>query len=175
MSTINLKAGLSKDGQRVICGMRDCGVTLALIMEPKPDRLEKAPFVWFPPGWVWQRDGTWTVSVRARGRLRRGKTPEAKHVPGSGVRPTRVWPEGWVPYLPAMARCWNCNLPQVLDAGVLNVCHDKYEGPRRERDKRYHTDHGFLRELFSPDELERWEREHLRIGWQRVDDGTPLC
>jgi len=109
---------------RVLCVDTDCGVPLAWILGPNADHAEKEPFVWFPPGWVWQRDGTWTVSARAMRRLRgdflhpRGQTPQAEsflfnHQVGG--------PTGWVPYMPAVAYCYNCHRRQLLSPEVLGV------------------------------------------------------
>lgn len=115
----------SNDGRSVLCGgSRDCGFVLAWIMEPNEHLLEKERFVWFPPGWVWQPDGTWILSARARRRLRgdlrhpRGQTPQAmKELSGHQVE----GPTGWKPYLPAMVCCPDCGWRQRLDAQILGV------------------------------------------------------
>jgi len=107
---------------RVLCVDKDCGFPLAWILQPKAQWLEKEPFVWFPPGWVWQRDGTWTVAAGAKRRLRgdrlhpQGQTAQAKHVLyGHQVE----GPTGWVPYLPAVAWCPKC--PQGQGRQTLDV------------------------------------------------------
>jgi hypothetical protein len=121
MTTMML-ARLSKDGRRVVCGMVDCGTTLAWIVEPKAQNLESEPFVWFPPGWVWQRNGTWTVSARASGRLRQGRKAQAESVIANRQVDAKH-PMGYVPYLPAPVVCPRCGFRQTLDAGVLRVAH----------------------------------------------------
>jgi len=111
---------------RVLCVDKDCGFPLAWILQPNPKLLEKEPFVWFPPGWVWQRDGTWAVSATAQKRLRgdrlhpKGQTPQAKHVLYGEL--VGRHPNGWKPYLPAVAWCPKCPQGrQTLDAVRLGV------------------------------------------------------
>jgi hypothetical protein len=103
---------------RVLCVDAACGVPLAWILGPNADHAEKEPFVWFPPGWVWQRDGAWTVSTRAIGRLRQGRTPQAERVIANRLV---AGPTGWVPYMPAVAYCYLCHRRQLLSPEVLGV------------------------------------------------------
>lgn len=114
-----LKARLDKSRTRVLCGMIDCGKTIARVVDRDGERV-----VWFGPGWVMKRDGSWAFSERAQRRVRRGKTPEARAV-SHGIQLEHRAVLGFVPRrLPVLAQCKDPKCPggpQELDAQPLGV------------------------------------------------------
>jgi len=169
---VALYARPSEDGQRVLCGVKDCGRELAWVLEGGV-RGEKVRVVWFGPGWIVRADdGVWVFKEKG-----------SRRPPGGRDRPPG--PSGWVPWLPCEAKCPDCGFQQTLDHEVLNVSTHAQPpdlmqaclAPRCPSAVRYYgycAAHGgqevplkagksgrfpgMPRPLFSGDELERWGR-----------------
>ena len=143
-----LHARLDKSGLSVLRGVGDCGYCLAWVLDlgvPISGLKEWARAVWFPPGWVWQRDGTWTLSSYAVRRLRRGLVPKLRREISTLNRGV----QGWLPWnLPITAVCPGCGRRQVLHPVRLNV--SPHANP-------WDQIGGAGRTLEFPADLARWE------------------
>ena len=109
-------ARLSSDGARVLCVMVDCGMTLALIMEPNKQPInglldQEECFLWLPAGWWRRADGVWSVTRAARYRLRHGK-------PAMMEPDLRV---GWIPRHDPEVICYACGMRQRIVRAKLGL------------------------------------------------------
>ena len=168
-----LKARLSKDGLKVLCGNGvDCGCELAWVLEIgvyTDGHWQRG--VWFPPGWVAGLDGVWAHTPRAVNRRRKGQVP-ADRQPMRGPEP-----EGQLPWnLPVEVVCPDCGFPQTLDPVPLRVNSNKVDltrllpaenplpgyklkGPvRGELFSRNNSMQPATRRMLEGADLERWRR-----------------
>jgi len=118
---MTLAARLSKDGRTVLCGKPRCGGELAWVLEPVAQWLETTRFVWFPPGWVLQRDGAWALAQRAKRRMIAGdRRRPARSDHGLPLEKGEV--RGRRPLnLPVLARCPRCGWLNEIAAVALGV------------------------------------------------------
>jgi len=151
-----LKARLSKDSLRVLCGVKDCRGQLAwVLLEGGGHVIGRC--VWFGPGWATRGDGVWNLTRRAIRRKRQGKRPANRGEPGDfiALRPPNYGkrPTGWTISLPVEAICPDCGFRQVLDPDVLKVgVSDGLPWPPK-----------VPRPLVTAGELERWRVAHRVI------------
>ena len=111
-----MQAKLNKDGRTVKCGKPRCGGDIAWVLERAGERI-----VWFAPGWVWLRDGTWVFSARAQRRVKHGHSPQAR-AKSHNIELEPQFIMGLAPRrLPVLARCRRCAWQQWLDAQRLDV------------------------------------------------------
>jgi hypothetical protein len=147
-----LKARLSSDRSRVLCGNGDdCGAEIAWVLKRgvyADGRWQRG--VWFPPGWAARPDGVWAWTSHSVKRRRRGQLPADRVQPGAGPR----GPTGWLPAnLPVEAKCPDCEFLQTLDPAVLDVAPNIGQ-PAPD------CPPGIPRTLELPEELERWQHRY---------------
>lgn len=149
---MELMTRLDKTGTRFLCGMLDCGASLAWALEPNATHLGG---LWFPPGWSWRKDGLWVFSRRGDRRLRKGQPPQARRW---FANQDVAGPIGWLAELsrPVRARCYVCGMIQEFDRTAPAVA--RHPRPVVDDDRP-----AMLRPLLSEEELARWERERPRL------------
>jgi len=128
-----LKARLSKDAWRILCGVKDCGCELAFFqLESRADELrgryihpDDSIIMLFGAGWAQRADdGVWVLTRHAQRRVRRGQKPANRARPrrktlGISFKTDTV---GFQPNtLPAEAICPDCGFRQTLDPDVLLI------------------------------------------------------
>lgn len=110
-----------------------CGAAIAAVREQEEGRV-----LVFPPGWVQDAQGVWTLSERARRSARQGREADYRRNPGmtfyfapdgTPVVADRMKTPG---YYPTQARCQRCRVVQILDDRRLGLVVDsRVLTPRR--------------------------------------------
>jgi hypothetical protein len=136
-------ARLDKTGRWLVCGVRDCGITLAIANKDP----EGVTGIILPPGWSMSYKGpVWRFSSRARRAYRFGHIPEPRKVGGmdENARPgfekasdgsympvQRIM--GSMPLLPVLIECHarRCGMVQLVDAARLGVWAPSITGQNR--------------------------------------------
>jgi hypothetical protein len=110
-------------GEKFICP--ECGAPLAHVRHGE----NASSWVALDAGWIYG-EGVWTITRRARERLRQGRRPSYR-------RRSRDAP-GASPWhsvrLPTRIKCWLCDLEQVLDlpGGLSRLAHGYPNGILRD-------------------------------------------
>jgi hypothetical protein len=132
MKMPQLYARLSRDRERVLCAVLDCGghigeVTLAA------DWTDAALIrvLRLPPGWAKGSDGMYRLTNYAKRQMKHGRAPKLRRRPKwAEQRPHAKEYLGHdlgldlMPPLPAVAACPDCQRPQILDPFHLDVAAD---------------------------------------------------
>jgi hypothetical protein len=133
----DLAARLDKTSCYVVCGRINCGARIAQVHRLQQEEIDKAladengqasilrnavdwNYIAFPAGWAPGRDGVWSLSARAKQRLRQGQTPKLRRYPKNhGVYTNNSVMDLEFDGLPVAAVCPTCGfantiLPEVV-------------------------------------------------------------
>jgi hypothetical protein len=120
-----LRARLDRSGRRILCGYRECGAQLGLILEDSEGRRS----AWLGDEWTPEigkpRGGTWRVTNRSRQQLSRRRQPRQRRPPGGDREADDIGPGdivGWeLVVSPVAVECWMCGWLQTLEVAVLRL------------------------------------------------------
>lgn len=116
-------ARLSKDQQRALCAITDCGGVVGWILPVVGYKTGGRELV-LPPGWApvehdksWRPNRLYRLTNYARLRIRDGKRTQIRGNLGGYAPDERVF----CPLLPCLVECPRCQRRQALDPGQLGT------------------------------------------------------